>query len=475
MISKLNKSKRNILPWLAGAKLFLVMLAAISITVSSCDESSVIGLDIQPPNDLLNANFEDTTTVVAKTVKMDSLLSDQNVPILRNTGNMLLGTYVDPIVGTTSASIYTQLSLSTNNPGFGSSPHVDSVILCMVYDPAYYGKTDMASQTISVYTLTSDISTSTYYYSTDSIAADFSQDLANGYTFKPHVLDSVVIPNELPSAVLNPQVRVPLSITGPSGSIWQTMVDQNTTVMVSSSSLQAFMKGLFITTKHSSFTTPGMGNIMTFRMTDLQSRVRIYYHNDESPTLGSLQYDFSLAGLGRFSHVDHDYTSVDGALSAQLSSSPPSQNDRIFIQGGSGLKAKIEFPYIMDWLKAGSIGINKADLVLKIDQDPLFQKDTFSVPITLALFGVNADTTNFTMPFMSGDPGLGGDYDASTQEYHFNITRYIEEVLIGKIPNNGLNLLVANGIYNPNRVVVGGGASTSQYRMKLNITYTKLE
>jgi hypothetical protein len=80
------------------------------------------------------------------------------------------------------------------------------------------------------------------------------------------------------------------------------------------------------------------------------------------------------------------------------------------------------------------------------------------------------------MPFMAGDPGIGGDYDASTQEYHFNITRYVEEVLIGKIPNNGLNLLVANGIYNPNRVVIGGGgASGNLYQMKLNITYTKLE
>jgi hypothetical protein len=377
MIRKLNKSKRNILPRAAGAKLFLILIAALSITLSSCDESSVIGLDIQPPNDLLNANFEDTTTIVTKTVKMDSLLSDQNVPILRNTGNMLLGTYQDPIVGKTSASIYTQLSLSTNNPDFGANPHVDSVILCMVYDPSYYGKTDMASQKINVYPLTGDISTSTYYYSTDSIDTDFSQDLANGYVFKPHPLDSVTVPNEI---VLNPQIRIPLSI-----STWQTLIDQSVSVMVSSSSFQAVMKGLFITTKQTS-PMSGTGNLMMFRMTDLQSRVRVYYHNDNYPTPGSLQYDFPLAGIGRFSHIDHDYSGVNSELLAQLSSSPPSQNNRAFIQGASGLKAKIEFPYIMDWLKAGSIGVNKADLVIKIDQDAQFQKDTFAVPVTMCKY-----------------------------------------------------------------------------------------
>ena len=73
-----NKRMSKILPrLLVGAKFFLVLLLSISISITSCDESSVVGLDVQPANDLLNVNYQDTTTLITKTVKVDSLRTDE--------------------------------------------------------------------------------------------------------------------------------------------------------------------------------------------------------------------------------------------------------------------------------------------------------------------------------------------------------------------------------------------------------------
>lgn len=450
---------------LNGTKGFLIFCFTVTTAFYSCDESSVIGLDIQPANDLLRFNFLDTTTVVTRTIKMDSLLSDVHVPTLLSTGTLLLGTYQDPVFGKTSNSIYTQLSLTTNNPNFGSSPQVDSVVLSMVYDPSYYGKTQMANQTVSVYRLTGDINSSSYYYSSDSIAYDYLSDLAGSYTFRPAPLDSVTIMGSTGATVLKPQIRIPIS-----NSLGAELLAHQTD-LVSSSSLQAFMKGLFITTQNSS-PLSGDGNLLKMHMTDPQSRLTVYYSSGSGQ---SQSYDFSLAGAGRFSRFKHDYSSADASIQAQLASSS-GNNNRVFIQGTSGLKVKVDFPYIMDWLKEGAIAINKAELVVKIDQDPLFQKDTFSVPLNLVVFGIYDDGTNYALPLVSGDPGMDGSYNSSTLEYHFNLTRYVQELLIGKAHNNGLHMLVASGAYYPNRVVIGGGDdSGSLYQMKLNLSYTKLE
>jgi len=135
-----NKRTSHFLPlpidW-KGAKYFLILLVSIAVSITSCDESSVVGLDVQPVNDLLNVDYQDSTTLVTKTVSVDSLRTDETLLI---TANALLGTYLDPVFGKTFASLYTQLRLPTNNPLFGTNPLIDSVILSLVYDPAYFGK-----------------------------------------------------------------------------------------------------------------------------------------------------------------------------------------------------------------------------------------------------------------------------------------------------------------------------------------------
>lgn len=456
-----NKRTAHFLPlpidW-KGAKYFLILLVSIAVSVTSCDESSVVGLDVQPVNDLLNVDYQDSTTLVTRTVSVDSLRTDETLLI---TANALLGTYLDPVFGKTSASLYTQLRLPTNNPSFGPSPQIDSVILSLVYDPAYYGKKQRVEQNVNVFELTEDIKSENSYFSNNTLTKGIT-DLASAYGFIPEPTRSVTVSNEL----LKPQLRIPLD-TAFGAAILTADLSSNAT-------FQSFMKGLYITTENTPVLAVEEGNILLFRLSDVQSKLTIYYHNDLDD---SLKYDFGLGSVARFSYFSHTFsTDIDDSLEAQLSATPPAQNDVVFIQSMAGVKTTIELPYLMDWAKAGGIAINKAELVIKVDQTASYRLDTFAAPEKLVLFGINDDGSNYVLPDVAeGDSYFGGSYNSTTGEYRFNIARYIQQVLTGLRKNNGLHLLAASGAVNANRVVIGGGGSTSAYRMKLNIAYTKIQ
>ncbi len=457
-----NKRISGFLPHLLGANFFLFLLTSISISFTSCDESSVVGLDVQPANDLLNVAYLDTTTLITKTVKVDSLRTDESLII---TADALLGMYIDPIFGTASASFYTQLRLPTNAPSFGTIPVVDSAVLSLVYDTTYYGKRLRAMQTVNVYEVSEDIKIENSYYSNNTVAY-YPTALAN-FSFIPEPTKIVTVLNE----PAKQRLRIPLD-----PNFW-TAIISDPLKLTDNATFQAAMKGLYITTE----LTQGLldnGNILHFKLADAQSKLTLYYHNSSDPNNDSLKYDLGLNSVGRFSHFTHDYSGVDASLHAQLSTSPPPQNETVFIQGMAGVKTDIEFPYIMNWIKSGLIAVNKAELVIKVDigLTPNYQLDTFAAPTRLVLFGVNDDGTNYLLPdYSEGDSYFGGTYNSTTHEYRFNIARYIQQILTGKRKNNGLQLLASGGAINANRVVIGGGASSSAYRMKLNISYTKLQ
>lgn len=457
-----DKRELKILPWLAGAKFFLIAMVLLSVFVVSCDESSVVGLDVQPTNDLLDVTGIDTTTLITRTVKMDSLRTDETY--LQTYA--LLGTYIDPVFGKSAASIYTQLKLSTENPDFGINPKIDSVVLSLVYDSSYcYGNIDQVAQNISVIPVLEDLKMENSYYSNNS-SFIFIADLANNYQFIPNPTKNVTILGES----LKPQLRIPLT-----NNIGQYILDnQGTENLSSNAAFQSFFQGLNITTENTASLNNGEGNIMRFTLADSQSKLTLYYHHD---TANSLQYDFGMSDVARFSGFTHDFTAVDADLASQLGATPPAQNDVVFIQSMAGTKVKIEMPYLMNWNKSGPITINKAELVIKINTDANYELSTFAAPEKLMLYGIDNDGNDYVLPDVD-EPRpnyFDGAYNATTQEYRINISRYIQQVLLGERKNNGLHLLALKGAINANRAVIGGGGNGSIYQMKLNITRTKAQ
>ncbi len=453
----------SILSRVVGTKFFITTLVSFLFLFSACDKASVVGLDVQPEDDLLNVIYIDSTTIHSKTVKSDSLKTDETVI---TTGDALLGKYVDPYFGTASASIYTQLRLPTTNPSFGSNPTVDSAILCMVYNStSYYGDT-LSQQRINVYQLTTELKAEDDFYSNNTKPL-LSADLAASYSYYPKPKDSIgIVPKREKS-----QIRIPLN----SAFAQVILLQQGTSNLASNTNFQSFVKGLYITTESSSLTS-GQGAIMYLKMNDTKSRLLVYYHNDT----GTYQkkYEFSLTNSARFNNFKHDYSSsVHPDLATQLGTSAEENNTVVFAQAMAGLKTKVTFPYLNRINDSGKVAVNKAELYVKLDttQSPYTQLKAYAPPPTLVLFQINDDGTSYVVSpdYFEGSNYFGGTYDATRKEYRFNISRHIQQVLAGKKNNTGLYILVSNGAVLANRIVLGGGNSTN-FKMKLNITYTKL-
>ena len=461
-----NSSIPQILSRLIGTKFFFILSLGVSISFTSCNESSVVGLDVQPSNDLLNVGFEDTTSINTRTVKGDSLITDET---LISSGNVLIGKYIDPVFGTSIASIYTQLRLPTNivATSFGTAPVCDSIIISLIYEGTAYGKKDKKLQKLNVYQLSESMSTASTYYS-NSTLSKFSTDLtaADGYVFQPRTGSSTSDSVTVLGVKLKPQLRVPLD-----NAFGQLLLNnQGTGNIATNTDFQNFFKGVYITTENTS-TLPGEGNILHFKFGE--SKVTLYYHNS---TTDSLKYDFNLGSVARFNHFEHDYAGASSDLTNQFSTPSQTQNNTVYVQSMAGAKTKIEFPHLMNWLKNGMIGVNKAELVISVDTTvSTYMIDTFAAPAALILFGINDDGTTYAIPdAFEGATYFGGTLNSGAVQYRFNIARYIQQVLDGDRNNNGLYILASNGAVYGNRAVISGGQSTSARPMKLNITYTKL-
>lgn len=463
----IQNSIPKILSRAIGTKFFFILPLSVSICLTSCDESSVVGLDVQPENDLLNVIYEDSTTIYTRTVDADSLITDES---LISSGIGLIGKYIDPVFGPATASMYTQVRLPSGitSTTFGTSPTCDSIILSLVYEGTVYGKKERKDLKLSVHQVTDAMSTATTYYSTSELnynSTDLTAD--DGFLFKANVFDSVATVGGL---LLKPQVRAPLDNLF--GQLLLNAASMGT--LIDNATFQSFLNGIYITTENTTGLLSEEGNIVHFKMGE--SKITLYYQNS---TADSLTYDFSLGSVARFNHFKHDYSTalIDASLNNQINNAtPPTQNATVFVQGMAGVKTKITFPHLMRWVDNGMIGINKAELLISVDTNllDLYRLDTFATPSALILFGINDDGTSYAIPdAFEGATYFGGTYNSGTVQYKFNIARYIQQILDGDRNNNGLYILASNGAVNANRVVIGGATSSTR-PMKLNITYTKI-
>ena len=454
---------------LSPAKFFLTLSVITLFIISSCNKSSILGLEVQPPNDLIGAEYQDTLTLLTQTIQEDTLKTS-------GIASVMIGKYVDPIFGETSSSLYTQLRMFANAPTFGNTPVCDSVVLSLVYAGSY-GKKIRTEQILSVYELDAAMDINASYYSKSEIATN-PTDLAN-FKFIPKPTDSVVIDtNKYKSA---PQLRVKLP-----AALGQKILDkQNTSDLATNDNFMQFFKGLKITTENTTGQAASEGNLLQFRTDYSSMAIYFNYKNDSNKVVHSVYY-LSLANVARFMKFNHDFSkAIPDVQNQVLQTQPPLTNDVCYAQGAAGLKTKIKIPNLVSWGKKDFIGINRAELIVTAISSI---KDTFAIPGSMVLYGIGNDgTSSYFLPdaydgtdYFGGSVKVDSTVTPNITTYKFTITRYIQQVISGRLLNNGLHLVVSNGSSNPYRIVFGGGTPTltgggdNKYKMKLNVTYTKL-
>lgn len=437
------------------------------IIVFSCKkkiDDSVLGLDVQPENDLVGVTITDSVSLYMHTQKVDSVKS-------YNDQYKYLGSNQDPIFGRTDASIYTNFSISNNltNVSFGTNPVLDSAEIVIRFLGEALGDTSSAL-TYDVYVLNDKLASTTSYSTNSTISKSFSK--------------ISTLTGKLKTRGSNVCLILPLD-----ENLAQYILQTNSN-LTNNTAFQNAYKGFYITTSNSALGGPGSGAIRRFDLDDNLSGVNIYYHDGNSVSSKGQSFQFTFRGIDalRFNNINHNYSSGASLnLFDQITGAGTSDtlkgNSNVYLNSFGGTRIKINLPYLKNFTDSQKVSISRAELIIKIDEIVSPYNINYGYPSSLALIASGSDGTEElvydqleTTDFVK----YGGNYDATNKQYVFNIARQMQKILTGSIANYGFYLVnsLPNRSYvirRDNRLqrVVFGGKNNTNYKPIFKVTYVK--
>ncbi|KDN56859.1 DUF4270 family protein [Flavobacterium seoulense] len=305
-------------------RLFIVLFFGIILT--SCD-SDVDAGEFVVGSDNLSVNNKviliDTATVEVSTINFDSLVTSSQ-------SRILLGNYDDPIFGKVSSDSYFQLTSSgynlqtTSSDLEGANYVFDSIRMVLIPDKYYYGDTTKV-QSLSIHRLLQKVkpnSEDDSFYNNSSLSYDAASiGLAS---FMPHPVrqDSIFIKMD--------------AIFG--DALFQKLKKREITT---EDEFVEYFKGIVI--RSTSATT---SCVMGYQVSSL---LQLYYSKKVSDDKTSILKEFTISDISKqFNRISLDRTGTllkdlpgtTGRLSSNLT------ENKSFIQSGTGLACRIDFPNI---------------------------------------------------------------------------------------------------------------------------------
>ncbi len=456
-------------------KIFKYCLLPISVclvfvlSLQSCKEDSIINAGVVPLDDAISTDFTDTITILSKTFFDNDIvtsLSISGIPVNHALGNLT----TDPYSGKTTAGFYFQIIPPTTSFTFAQNP--TSAVLVLPYANFSWGDT-MApmDQMVAVYEIQDSLIRDSLYFSKSDVAV------------KPTILGTATIQYQTlkDSMMVNGENKAPhLRIT-----LSQAFIDKikaeatsGSGSFASNAAFLSFFRGLYVAP-----IGPTMGNVLHYFQLDGTSDYTrptvLFYYTDTAMQVQSYPF-FYISDFGvHFNKITRDYT---GTLAHDLITSTALTDSAFLIQNEPGGVADLKIPFLKNLPKAP---INKAQLI--ITQIPSADRLTYSPPERLFPVGVNADGTNYTildrgnvqnsepLIFIDGkrrDIFVNG---AVYAQYVINIPREVQRTIVERKDTLHLRIGGASGFPGAYRLVAGGSTySDPQFRIKLNIVYSKL-
>ncbi|MCE3258901.1 MAG: hypothetical protein K0S12_542 [Bacteroidetes bacterium] len=437
----------------------------MGVSFSSCKKDhSILGADVQPEDDILGTSFSDTSSLFLHTIKHKAIFTSPSDNI------KFLGSNQDPHFGRTDVGLYTNFCINNalTNVSFGDDANlVSSEIVLMVPSLDFIGNYSV-SLNYSVYQMTTALTTSTLFYSSnDSLHS--KSNLLGSYTGSFTVVDGklalkIPIDNNFAKAVL-----------------------QNPQYLVNNETLQNTYKGFYITAEGSPLNPVTMQGVITkIDLGNAISGFYLYYQNGTpSATKETKSYRFSFSGSGSVKHNTVKYNSAGGSylLSDQLSGDTLKGKQNLFLKGLGGTKVKFYMPFLKSYADSFKVAVNRAEVVFNVDPSFLSPQGQYYPPSELALLAIDSlGRENFVVDQLSqvDQARYGGEYDDVNNRYVFNIARHVQSILNGTKKNLGFYLVVADPSPGSTgrrdnyaeRVILAGMNNTS-LKPKLNLSFIK--
>lgn len=438
----------------------LIVLLAACLTVWSCSSDLNNPGGIIPPEDLLNSVHTDTTTIHAYFERDDTIRSD-------GWSRVLLGSYNDPVLGPTSSSFYTTLNVASKQTAFGPGAVVDSVVLRLPADGAYGDLSKFNSYQIAeVFEVTEQIPIVSL---TDNTEEGYNSH--NSFAYNPIPLGAEgFAPQFFPYKSEGKQFRIRLN-----NSFGERFLNADS---IMPGQVNLLCKGLFvrISPSVSAGQSAGQGAICYFSIMNSNARVSIHFHNDAGPNK-ELRLITNGTGNAHFSVFNHNYSPV---ITSQIGDTSYAGTS-LYMQSMEGLRVKLKFPYLLNYVDTQKIILNKAELIIPIDA----MEDLSKYPVApniLAYTLTNGLIDPFPdFPYQYYD----SKYDAVNRQYRIVITQFLQQIITGEVPNDGIylklcgpaittgtpQLIDATDAY---RAVINS-PTHSTLPLKLNLVYTRVD
>ena len=445
-------------PFFAGTLFILVMLALFSCKKDPYE----IGIDLLPPSDTLNVNTTDTCTILAFSVKQDSILTSEPA-------TLMIGSMTDPVFGKTTANFFSQVQLSALDADFGSQPVLDSLVLQLYYS-GYTGDTN-TRQNIKVYELSQYLYFDSNYYSNQT--AGYYQTMLADLNFYPRPTDSVVVSGS------KVQAHLRINLSNMTQYLGNKILYTPSSILASNEAFIHFFKGLHVAT------TPvnSGGALLKFQTDNGLSKLVVYYHDGLDPDDDSLSFEMPMSEYcARFVNINHHgYLDANQDLKRQILNHDSAQgSSKLFLQGLGGVKIKVKFPYMSSFAHGKVVAINDALLMLKnMETDTIY-----APPPTITIMRQDsAGRIGYLADELEGSSYFGGTYNQTERTYYFRITQHMQKMMADYYTSNfDLFIFVSNPLQsalNTGRIILNGTNSNIHGdlsdHLQLKVTYTVLD
>jgi len=454
--------------------IFLFLVISILINFFACTEPTLIGADLLE-EDQANLNFRNDLPVDVKTTLGEPVPTFNRFQTLQ-LDHFLLGELEDEDFGTSTASIYTQLSKSSGRPE--SDIIVDSLILSIAYDTiGVYGDFSKPFE-VEVFQVSEEIDPQSDYNSDQVFATEMMP--IGSATIVPS-FDTVRIINysngTANTTFEQAHIRIPLNLD------FAELLATDSTIYISDTTFQNFLQGLYIKPVGAS------NGIVPVTFENDISRLTLYYTAKIRGIKNEFRYPF-LFGQGRVNHFEHEYEGAAAATNLDLDNA-----DLLYLQSMAGLNMEVSFP---DLSSLTNIVINRAELEFTVASDV---DSTSLFPIVEQLIVTSFDRAqNVRTGIIDVGNSIVGSNPLNTSvfggipireevngqtlvKYKINVSAHFQGIVSGDEPNNmiitagtdefAFYLPVTPKAERANQVVLYG-PSHPEFAPKLNLTFTSL-
>jgi len=430
--------------------LFLFITLFTSCQTDNLEGDFVVGSDYLSINN--KVLLIDTLTVDVSTINFDSLVTS-------NQSRILIGNYTDPILGEVKSESYFELTPTTYTLGSSSDTQTinyvfDSIAMILKYDRYYYGDTTKV-QTINIHQLTQKVKPvvgDDSFYNNSVLSYDSKSIGSRTFYPKPIGKDSVNIQMDATFGK----------------NLFNKLKNNEIT---SSDEFNDYFKGIVIKPS-----TANSSNVIGYTTACV---MRMYYKQANSNSEDTYTKDFTIADVTKqFNNISLDKTGtiLQNLPDSRNKLSSESTNNSAFIQSGTGIACRVDFPFIKQLKYISEKGvIVDAELIIK----PIKNSASALYPIKDSLKVYECDHLNRISKILTYSDGsqMLAKLNTTPDEFNENIGYKInigsflnQEMLKTSSSKSSLIFTFPNITKGVNRIVLGNQKNTEN-KLQLKIYY----